>query len=921
MTYLRYGLALFFILSQMTSCSDSDSVSSNQSKDDPAAALPGMMRISAENAVVQLGTNEVSAKANERPQMSVALNYKFSIGKYEVTCSEFNDLMKPATGLKLDCDDKDFPATDLTYYDAVLFANERSKSEKFDTAYTYSKASFDKDKHCTNLEGFAFHPEKEAYRLPTEAEWIFVAQKYWKASESWTADNSDYKLHKVCSKGDSSASVCDMVGNAMEWANDWLGNLRDTTLTNFVGAPDGGSLAERVVKGGSYRNSAESINLYSRGDVYTVTSSTRANYVGFRVAFGAIPGATWMGADGKAAISRIVPLTNSAKMRSKTGTYKVKLAFRNDVTGNLAYIDYSTGLLSVTEIADTLEVYHPEVSPDGKRVAFCTRIEGVSGKSDLYVRDLNAEGSNLVKLDVESASIPRWRVLDNGDTAIVYVTDAGNNKDDATFADASTWQVKFAKGKFGKPEKLFDGAYHGGISEDNKLAVTGARLLRARIAKSGSTVTGKARDTVWYGGDQACNVSLAKDGSKRTLFLDFAGKTGKKFVGEDYSTHERLFMADSNGKLVNSIASPKGYTFDHSEWISGGENLAVATLTNANGAHSKIVLVDISDSSIVELADGDELWHPSLWVKTSANSGEKSALDPDSACVYMTENTNIATRLMKVKMDYFWKYRDTAELVIIGSSRSFAGMDPTYIESMFAINMAYSAQDMESTTFFVKNYILPLMPKLKVVALTLDYDRWYVKDENFKVWFANIPGYEYDKNHGYWQDGLIGDMYEASQAALNPTEDEYEQFGYHRGLYYDPAKGWGAPNPEVANDSNWFEIDRSGFDFNMQKLTEILELARNHDVYVVGVVYPQTPNFLSTNSWGRYGPTRKAAKIMEDAVLELTEKYPNFAVLDEYHDGYHDFVPEDFANEDHLGLQGAQVMATRLDSLLKKTLK
>jgi hypothetical protein len=287
----------------------------------------------------------------------------------------------------------------------------------------------------------------------------------------------------------------------------------------------------------------------------------------------------------------------------------------------------------------------------------------------------------------------------------------------------------------------------------------------------------------------------------------------------------------------------------------------------------------------------------------------------------MTENTNIATRLMKVKMDYFWKYRDTAELVIIGSSRSFAGMDPTYIESMFAINMAYSAQDMESTTFFVKNYILPLMPKLKVVALTLDYDRWYVKDENFKVWFANIPGYEYDKNHGYWQDGLIGDMYEASQAALNPTEDEYEQFGYHRGLYYDPAKGWGAPNPEVANDSNWFEIDRSGFDFNMQKLTEILELARNHDVYVVGVVYPQTPNFLSTNSWGRYGPTRKAAKIMEDAVLELTEKYPNFAVLDEYHDGYHDFVPEDFANEDHLGLQGAQVMATRLDSLLKKTLK
>ena len=311
--------------------------------------------------------------------------------------------------------------------------------------------------------------------------------------------------------------------------------------------------------------------------------------------------------DGRASKNRIVPLANSAKIRSETGTYKVKLAFRNDVTGNLAYIDYLSGILTVTEIADSIDVYHPEISPDGKLVAFCTRIEGVSGKSDLYVRDLNADGSNLVKLDVESASIPRWRVLDNGDTVIVYVTDAGNNKDDAAFASTSTWQVKFAKGKFGKPEKLFDGAYHGGISEDNTLAVTGARLLRARIAKSGSTVTGKARDTVWYNEEQACNASLSKDGSKRTIFLDFAGKTGKKFVGKDYVTHERLLMADSNGKLVNSIAAPKGYTFDHSEWTIGGENLAVATLTNANGAHTKIVLVNVDDSSIVELVEGEEL--------------------------------------------------------------------------------------------------------------------------------------------------------------------------------------------------------------------------------------------------------------------------------------------------------------------------
>ena len=911
-------VALVFLLS---ACSESDGISSS---DGPKITAnddihSGMLQVSPSSSPVLLGTNDGEAKSNERPLMKVVLDYDFFIGKSEVTCGDFNDLMKSATGLSLDCKKEKLPATDVTYYDAVLFANARSKAEKRDTAYTYNKVSFDKENHCTNLEGFAFHPEVDAYRLPTEAEWILVAGASWKPSEGWTSENSDYKLHNVCSA--SNANVCDMAGNAMEWVNDWLGNFRDTVLTNYVGAPDGGALGHRIVKGGSYRNSAESLKLYNRGDVYTVTSSTRADYVGFRLAFGTIPGATWMGTDGKAATSRIVALANSAVVRSLTGTYKVKLAFRNDMTGNVAFIDYSGGNLSVTEISDSLEVYHPEISPDGQKVAFCTRPEGVSGKSELYVRDLNADGTNLVKLDVESAAIPRWRILDNGDTVIVYVTDAGNNKEDAAFQSTSTWQVKFAKGKFGKPEKLFDGAYHGGISEDNSLAVSGSRLLRARIAKPGSSVTGKATDTVWYKksgeAEQACNVSLSKDYSKRTLFLDFGGKTGSDFVGESYRTHERLLVADSTGKLIQSVASPGGYTFDHTEWAYGGKNLVVATLTNVNGAHSRIVLVNLSDSSNVNLAEGDELWHPNLWVKASASSTANNMLDPDSAGAYITEGTGVETRIMKVKMDYFWLYRDTTEVVIIGSSRSFAGLDPEYIKSMFAINMAYSSQDLTSTHFFVKNYILPLMPKLKVITLALDYDRWYVKDENWNAWFSNIPGYEYDKNHGYWQEGLIGDMYAASQAALGLNDYEYEAFGYHRGVMKSPSGGWGDDEPEVVYDPKWFDQDRSGFDFNFDKLTQILEEARNYGVVVVGIVYPQSPNFVNTDAWGRYGPTRKAARIMQDAVLDLAGKYSNFIVLDENRDGRHDFASEDFFDADHLCSAGAQVMSSRFDSLLK----
>jgi hypothetical protein len=111
-------------------------------------------------------------------------------------------------------------------------------------------------------------------------------------------------------------------------------------------------------------------------------------------------------------------------------------------------------------------------------------------------------------------------------------------------------------------KSFFDGAYHGGINEDNSLAVSGARLLRARVSD---------KESIWYNSEQACNVSLAQDGSKRVAFLDFGGKTGKAFVGSNYATHQQILIADSTGKLIQTIKAPEGYTFDHSEWTTDGE--------------------------------------------------------------------------------------------------------------------------------------------------------------------------------------------------------------------------------------------------------------------------------------------------------------------------------------------------------------
>lgn len=883
-----------------------------------------LLVVKASGRTALLGSDSDDAKSSEKPEMAVSFDYDFKIGRHEVTRGEYLEMVSSGLGpegwkssFADSRDSLNYPVSDVTYYDAVLFANAMSKRSNLDTVYAYSSAVFDSEGNCTELKKLESRLEVAAYRLPTEAEWMLVARENWNPSESWNAENSSGFVHEVCSFGGASAqpnTPCDMAGNVMEWVNDWLVPFTEEKVRNYAGGAEENFLAERVLKGGSYKNSASAMQIYSRGDVYTVTSSTKSQYVGFRLAFGSVLPEPYFGGNSRDQSGEAFLLKDFSSVRNMMGSNQVKLVFREDIGGNLAVVDYSSVDEKVAVIYDTMQVYHPEISPDGKYVAFCTGLEGVSTKSSLYVRELNLLGMNPVKLDVESASIPRWRVLSNGDTVIVYVSQSGNNKEDGKFFKESTWQVPFAGGTFGTPEKLFDGAYHGGISDDGRLAVTGSRLLRARLENSEMSF---AKDTVWYGGEQACNVSLSRDGSKRTMFLDFGGKTGREFTGTSYGTHEMLLIADSVGNLQRGLPAPAGFSYDHSEWaLPKSADKAVVTLANANGRHVAISVVDLDDGRAEGVVAGDELMHPCLWVQKPSAQFESSGLDKDSAGVYLLSSSDVRVRIMRSKMPIFWKYRESAEVVVIGSSRTFSGVDPRFILSRPAINLSYSAQDLLSVDFFAKNYIFPLMPKLKYFVVALDYDRWGTYEEDNSRLFDDIPGYEYDKNHGYWKADVPAEMAEASANAPGVDYTEDFLYSYHEGLYYSTTVGWGGGEPAVDGFVDWFSESKDNYQKNVKMLKNILENAQKVGVTVVGVVFPQSPRYLENGVWGRYGLRLPDAEKIEAEMKSLQKIYPNFVVLDEYNNGKNEFVYTDFANEDHLGLEGATKVGLHLDSLL-----
>ena len=916
-----------FLLIVACSNSEMQGESSNPARQDGDSTSiqseNGMIHLS--GGKVTVGSNEKEFKTSEKPAMQVVLDYDFFMDIHEVTCGDYDKIAKEAGLNRFSCKGDSLPIADITYYDALLFANAKSHQKNRDTVYTYSKATFDTEGHCINLEGLAFHPETEGFRLPTEAEWIYAATRAWDPEKSWNSNNSGFAAREVCGAGTDSAGFCDMAGNVMEWVNDWLGLFRDTTVTNYAGAPNGGDMGERIVKGGSYASTTEELNPYSRGDVYTVTSATRAEYVGFRLALGSIPNALWMGSDGKSQTSIISPLAGSETIKAITGTNKLKLAFRNDVTGNLAYIDYRNQPLSVIEIEDTLTVYHPDISPDGNHVAFCTGLEGVSGKSKIYVRDLSEKGPNLVKLNVESAAIPRWRVLENGDTAIVYVSDAGNNKNGDAFKSASTWQVAFKNGRFGTPQKLFDGAYHGGISEDNTLAVTGARLLRARIAKEGSTLMQDAKDAIWYDSAQACNASLTQDGSKRTAFLDFAGKPGQKFVGSDYSTHERILIADSTGKLIQSIKAPDGYTFDHTEWATDGQvSNIVATLSNSNGAHTKIVLVNPVDSSVTELAVGDELWHPALWVKKAGTTPDDTStglnIDLDSAGMYYN-SSGVCSQAMiyRYKMEILWQYKNSANVVIMGASRALYGINPLkFKRPVFAINLATSAASLYGTSTYFNDYVLPHVSKMKVLILSIDLDRAYNTGHNannmFHEAYKSYPGYVYDMNHNFWVDEYPKQLFEATYDSPGSDADA-KKYRPTRGHLATSEDGWGLP--VITEDSCWMDNKRDGYLYNLKLLRNLIDSCHKNGITLIGIIHPMNPRYTETGAFGYAGLRRSEVPAVMEDLSELSSTYPNFILMDENKMGNHDYKDSDGHDYSHLSQSGAIKLTQRIDSLIQ----
>jgi formylglycine-generating enzyme required for sulfatase activity len=188
-----------------------------------------------EAALMEVPEPKPGELEDETPAHRVVISSPFYIGQTEVTQKHWLRVMenRPGPEARWNRDDwGSLPVGSVSWFMAQRFVEEINQMDS-----------------------------KFRYRLPTEAEWEYVARA---GSESlrpvslenleehaWFINNSDDVVHPVATRRPNQFGIHDMLGNVWEWTADWYSpDAYTASMRTDPDGPDSGRF--RVRRGGSY---------------------------------------------------------------------------------------------------------------------------------------------------------------------------------------------------------------------------------------------------------------------------------------------------------------------------------------------------------------------------------------------------------------------------------------------------------------------------------------------------------------------------------------------------------------------------------------------------------------------------------------------------------------------------------------------
>ena len=165
------------------------------------------------------------------------------------------------------------PVEAISWFDAIRFCNQLSELLNLQPCYEI------------NGQTVYWYRDRNGYRLPTEAEWEYVARANQNVRFSggasldllaWVSKNSQNQINNIGLKDPNNWGLYDMSGLVFEWCWDWYGPYTGVKEIDPVGPEDG---QQRVCRGGAWNRDGWFARVSCRASEIPIS---RCSNIGFR---------------------------------------------------------------------------------------------------------------------------------------------------------------------------------------------------------------------------------------------------------------------------------------------------------------------------------------------------------------------------------------------------------------------------------------------------------------------------------------------------------------------------------------------------------------------------------------------------------------------------------------------------------------